>query len=468
MGFFSINRIKNANIPIEIQRKQWLKQFLKAFLVVFIAYMAMYLIRNNFKAAQPLLKSQLGFSTSDLGYIGFGFSVTYGIGKTLLGYFIDGKNSKRIISVLLILSAVMVLAIGLALSAGGAPIGLLLALWGLSGLFQAPGGPSSYSTITRWTPEKQRGRYLGFWNWSHNIGGAVAGGFALWGANLFFNGNVVGMFVFPAIIALIIGVVTLFIGKDDPEELGWNRSEEIFGEPIADENIETETMSKWKIFTTYVLKNPWIWLLCISNVFVYVVRIGIDNWAPLYVSEHLHFSAESAVNTIFYFEIGALFGSLCWGLLSDFLKGRRALVSVLCLVLTAVAVLGYRYGTSELMIYVSLFALGALIFGPQLLIGVSIVGFAPKKATTVTNGMAGTFGYLFGDSMAKVGLAQIADPKTQGLTIGGITLHGWTDTFIVFNAALVLGIIFLSIVAIGEEKKIRRLRKKQEQIHSAV
>ncbi len=54
--------------------------------------------------------------------------------------------------------------------------------------------------------------------------------------------------------------------------------------------------------------------------------------------------------------------------------------------LTAVAVLGYRYGTSELMIYASLFALGALIYGPQLLIGVSVISFAPKQATTVTNG----------------------------------------------------------------------------------
>lgn len=458
MKFFKINK-QSANVPLEIQRKEWLKQFLKAFLVVFFAYMAMYLIRNNFKAAQPLMKEQLGLTTSELGYIGFAFSITYGLGKSLLGYFIDGKNTKRVISFLLICSAIMVLGIGLLLSAGGAPLGLIMVFWALSGMFQAPGGPSSYSTITRWTPTQKRGRFLGFWNVSHNIGGAFAGVIALWGANVFFHGNVAGMFLFPAAIALVIGIVGLFIGKDDPQELGWDRSEVIFDEVIDPVNIEAEKMTKWEIFKKYVLRNPWIWTLCIANVFVYIVRIGIDNWAPLYVTEELGFSAASAVNTILYFEIGALVASLLWGYISDLLKGRRALVAVFCLILTAVAVLGYRYGTTEWMINSSLFALGALIFGPQLLIGVSIVGFAPKQATTVTNGLSGTFGYLFGDSMAKVGLAKIADPTTNGLTIGNLTLHGWHDTFIVFYFALFCGIVALSFVAFAEEKRIRTLNR---------
>ncbi len=59
------------------------------------------------------------------------------------------------------------------MSAGGSPVGLLMVLWGLSGFFQSVGGPSSYSTIARWTPFEKRGRYLGFWNVSHNIGGAL-------------------------------------------------------------------------------------------------------------------------------------------------------------------------------------------------------------------------------------------------------------------------------------------------------
>lgn len=91
---------------------------------------------------------------------------------------------------------------------------------------------------------------------SHNIGGALAGMLALWGANTFFGGNVLGMFIFPALIALVIGVAGLFIGKDDPEELGWNRCEEIFGEPVEAENAEADEMPMWQAFKQFVLRNP--------------------------------------------------------------------------------------------------------------------------------------------------------------------------------------------------------------------
>lgn len=121
------------------------------------------------------------------------------------------------------------------------------------------------------------------------------------------------MLIVPAIIGISIGVTGYFYGKDDPKELGWNRCEEIFEEPIEVDNLAAEQLSKWEIFQGYVLANPWIWLLCIANVINYIVRLGIDNWAPVYVSEELGFTIDQAVHTIFYFEIGALVASLAWG-----------------------------------------------------------------------------------------------------------------------------------------------------------
>jgi MFS transporter, OPA family, hexose phosphate transport protein UhpT len=456
MKFFVSQHKPKLNISITEQRKRWLRDFLKTFFVVFIVYMAMYLIRNNFKASSGLLKDQLGFTTLQLGQIGFVFSITYGIGKTLLGYFADGYNTKRIISVLLILSAIVIIIMGVVLSIYQQSIGFLLLLWGLNGLFQSVGGPLSYATIFKWVPKKQRGRWMGTWNASHNVGGAVAGIFSLWGANLLFSGHVAGMFIFPAVIALIIGIATLFIGHDSPEELGLERAEVLFDEKISHEDLHATQLSKWKIFVQYVLGNKWIWLLCVANIFVYIVRIGIDNWAPLYTKETLGFDSMQQVNTIFYFEIGALIASITWGYVSDLLGGRRCFVAIFCLTATAVAMMGYRYGTSSFMINSSLFILGSLIFGPQLLIGVSVTCFVPRKAVTVTNGITGTFGYLFGDSIAKIGLAMIADPKSVGLDFFGHVFHGWQDTFDIFYGALICGIIVLGLVAYAEEQRIKR------------
>ncbi|WP_421221786.1 hexose-6-phosphate:phosphate antiporter [Aeromonas enteropelogenes] len=461
-GFFDIKKIPPIGLTTAEQRKLWLRQFLKAFMVVFLAYMCMYLIRNNFKAAQPFLKEDYGISTLELGYIGLAFSIVYGIGKTILGYLVDGKNTKRIISFLLISSSIVVIVMGLVLSFFGSVVSVFIVLWGLNGIFQSAGGPASYSTIYRWVPRTKRATAMGLWNSSHNIGGAIAGALALWGANTFFGGNIAGMFIFPAVIALAIGIIGLYWGKDDPGELGWNLSEEIFEEPIEEKNVAAETMTKWEIFRKYLLSNPWVWVLCCANVFGYILRIGIDNWAPLYVRETLQFSDYDAVNTILWFEAGAFIGSLFWGMIADFFKGRTAAVGTVCLTIVFFAIDFYRDSSSVLTVNIALFCLGAMIFGTLTLIPISIINLAPKRGVSVANGMAGTFGYLFGDSTAKVALALIADPKRDGLTVFGYNLHGWADVFIVFNIACVIAVALLFVVAIVEERKIRKIQKATE------
>ncbi|MCH4170178.1 MAG: hexose-6-phosphate:phosphate antiporter [Lactobacillus sp.] len=453
--FFALKRPTPLGLGVSKERQLWFKEFIKAFMVVFLVYFCMYLIRNNLSAAQPLLVKQNGISTTALGWIGYGFSLAYGIGKTVLGYVVDGKNTKRFMSFLLILGALMTLIIGVLFLMDKAPVGLILVLWSLNGLFQSPGGSASLSTISRWTTTTSRGKYIGIWNISHEFGGAVAGIIALWGANHLFAGHVGGMFIFPAIIGIIVGCWGLFFGADDPKELGWDASEVIFDEKIPEADLAASTMSKWTIFKTFVMKSPWVWLLCIANVFVYVVRIGIVNWAPLYTVQQLHFTIAQGANTLLLFQLGGILGSVIWGWFSDVLKGRRAVVSIICLILTAFVVLGYRYGTTPLMINTALFGLGMLIYGPQLLIGVSVISFVPKTALNVSDGLTGTFAYIFGDLMAQVGFAAIADPKKNGLMIFGHLLHGWQDTFIVFYIAVILSVLVLAVVAIGEEKRIR-------------
>ena len=96
-----------------------------------------------------------------------------------------------------------------------------------------------------------------------------------------------------------------------------------------------------------------------------------------------------------------------------------------------------------------------LVFGPQLLIGVAAVGFVPKKAIGAADGIKGTFAYLIGDSFAKLGLGMIAD----GTPIFGLT--GWAGTFAALDAAAIGCICLMAIVAVFEERKIRRQKKTQ-------
>ncbi len=455
MSLFSLKR-KNYHIPLKTQRQQWFKHFIVAFMAVFICYLTVYLLRNNFKAAQVLLIEQNNLSTTQLGMIGLAFSVAYGIGKTILGYVIDGRNAKKIMSFLLGISAIISLIIGILLVTKQVTAGILFILWGANGFVQSPGGPASYSTITRWTPKMKRGKWLGFWNASHNIGGALAGIVAFWGATIFFNGGVGGMFIVPAIIAFIIAIFCFSVGHDEPEELGWNSAPEIFEEPDEQGEEKTKDLTRFQILCQFVIKNPWVWTLCVINIFIYIVRIGIDNWAPVYCIQALGWNTHDAILTISFFETGALLGSLSWGWLSDIMKGRRMLCSIIAVAIEFFMLIAYSQVTSIYSMYTVLFILGFLVFGPQLLIGVSVIEFVPKNALAVTNGLTGTCAYLFGDSFAKVFLGYIADPTKSGMNIFGYTLHGWGATFTIMFTALIIAGLLMIPVALKQERIIRK------------
>lgn len=457
--FFIIKQAPPTELTLKQQRKQWPKEFLKTYAVLVIAYGAFYLLRTNFKAAQPELISQAGFSTTELGVIGFAFSLTYGFGGLFLGLYFDGKNTKKALSFLVTAAGVLSVVIGIVLMTVQHPYGFLILLWAINGLFQAPGGPSCNSTMNRWTPRRLRGRFIGWWNASHNLGAMIAGILAVWGANTFFGGSVAGMFITPALVAIPIGLWGIFFGKDDPKELGWGSAEEIFDEPQANNDLAAATMSKRQILLKYVVKNPAIWLLCVANVAAYCIRIGIDNWNVLYTSSELGFSQYTAVNTTFALEMGGLAGSLLWGYFSDRLGGRRALAASIGIGLVIFPIWIYSTATTVPVVYASLFFIGFLIFGPVTLIGICVIGFAPKNATVVTNAVPRAFGYVFGDSMAKVLLGRIADPEKEGLEIFGHVLHGWGSTFTVLIFSAIVGLFCLIIVTLLEEKMLRDDKK---------
>ena len=456
-------RRPTMDLPVEVRRKMWFKPFIQSYLVVFIGYMAMYLTRKNFNVAQNDMIDTYGLSMTDLGLIGLGFSIAYGIGKTVVSYYADGKNTKQFLPFMLILSGIMMIGFSMSLGGSSVSIFLMMAFYGLSGFFQSTGGPSSYSTITKWTPRNKRGSYLGLWNMSHNVGGAGAAGVALFGSHYLFGGHVIGMFIFPAVIAIIVGFIGLRFGNDSPEAYGLGPVEELFDEEISDEDIDAEKneMSKKELFVKYILKNKVIWLLCFANIFLYIVRIGIDQWSSVYGYQVLGMSKETAITGFTLFEVGALVGTLMWGYLSDLANGRRALVACVSLVLIVFTLEFYQHATNEYMYLSSLFVLGFLVFGPQLLIGVAAVGFVPKKAISVADGVKGTFAYLIGDSFAKLGLGLIAD----GTPIFGLT--GWAGTFAALNASALICIALMACVAIAEEKKIRREKRIQRNLHTA-
>jgi len=59
--------------------------------------------------------------------------------------------------------------------------------------------------------------------------------------------------------------------------------------------------------------------------------------------------------------------------------------------------------------YAALFAIGFLIYGPIMIIGLHALDLVAKKAAGTAAGFTGFFGYVFGSSLAGTGVGWIAD-----------------------------------------------------------
>lgn len=140
LAFLNQVRKPTLDLPLDVRRKMWFKPFMQSYLVVFIGYLTMYLIRKNFNIAQNDMISTYGLSMTQLGMIGLGFSITYGVGKTVVSYYADGKNTKQFLPFMLILSAICMLGFSASMGAGSVSLFLMIAFYALSGFSRVPAG----------------------------------------------------------------------------------------------------------------------------------------------------------------------------------------------------------------------------------------------------------------------------------------------------------------------------------------
>jgi MFS transporter, OPA family, glycerol-3-phosphate transporter len=79
----------------------------------------------------------------------------------------------------------------------------------------------------------------------------------------------------------------------------------------------------------------------------------------------------------------------------------------------------------------ALAAIGFLIYGPVMLIGVSALDMVPKKAAGTAAGFTGLFGYLFGTVAASSGIGY------------AVKAFGWDSGFYILIASCVVAMFFL-------------------------
>jgi OPA family glycerol-3-phosphate transporter-like MFS transporter len=305
----------------------------------------------------------------------------------------------------------------------------------INGWFQGMGWPPSGRVMVHWFSLRERGTKMGIWNVAHNVGGGLIGPLAIVGLAIFSDWR--SVFYFPAIIASIIALVAFYLISDTPQSVGLPPIEAYKNDypPVIPENPEKELTSK-EIFLKYILPNKYLWYIALANIFIYIIRYGVIDWAPTYLSETKGFSTSESSWAYFAYEYAGIPGTLLCGYLSDkVFKGNRALISIIYLLLVIVALMVYWLTPAGYFWVdnIALLSIGFLIYGPVMLIGVQALDMVHKKAAGTAAGLTGMFGYLGGALTANIAIGYLVD------------FYGWDGGFYLLIAAGVLAILFTAM-----------------------
>ena len=422
-------------LPANHVDAEYKKNRTQVFLGIFLGYAGYYLVRKNFSLAMPDLIAQ-GYSKAELGFALSGVSIAYGISKFLMGNVSDRSNARTFLTFGLICSAFTMIFMGIVPMATSS-ITIMFILLFINGWFQGMGWPPCGRVVVHWYSIKERGTMMSIWNVAHNVGGGLVGPIAILAIEIFADWH--SKFYFPGLIALVFALVAFILVRDTPQSCGLPPIEDFKKDYPKNYSADQEKeLTAKEIFFKFVFNNRMLWYIAFANAFVYLVRYGILDWSPTFLKEAKGFTLNESGWAYFLYEYAGIPGTLLCGVLSDkIFKGRRAPATIIYMVLVTIAVLVYwKNPPGNIWIdNAALIAIGFLIYGPVMLIGVQALDLVPKKAAGTAAGLTGLFGYMGGALFANIAIGYVVDE------------WGWDGGFYVLIAACVLSIFFIALTS---------------------
>ena len=430
---------------------------LKVFAGAFIGYAAYYLVRKNLSLAAPGMIEEGLIDKVGIGIAGSAISIAYAFSKFIMGSISDRSDARKFLTFGLILASLLMIGVGLlpmSPTAMGVNVAVMFGCMLLVGWLSGMGWPPCGRVMAHWFSQNERSFKMSLWNTSHTIGSGSLGLLVIAGAALFASWGVEqtwrAAFIFPSVIALLLALFCWWALRDTPQSCGLPAVEQWRGDRTGfkNEKDDKEKIPFRRLFIDYVFKNKMLWLIAFANAFVYLVRYGIGDWAPTYLSEmEIMDKSQSSLAFSLHNYAGVPGTIACGWISARFFKGRCAPANVFYMLLVLVGIVMYwqaqplsqwlagTFGGDpvaicRMVVYISLCEIGFCIYGPVALIGVQALNLVPKNAAGTAAGFVGLFGYLIGDAlMAKIGMGAVADAS------------GWNAVFWLFIVAGIVGTI---------------------------
>lgn len=460
-------------------KKRFLSWQMRTILITMVGYAIFYFVRKNFSLAMPGLTAEYGISNKSFGWIIFAGSLVYGFSRFINGYLVDRVKGRIVMALGLLLCAAANFAFGFGadfsswitgVENGPRMVETLILVMGVTIIFnqwfQGMGYPPCARILPHWIHPSELATKMSIWNCSHSIGAALAVivcGYLMGslGVNLSNNAEVVGRitenltnngvadaaeqalvyaqhvgawewcFWLPACLA-VAGAIVIFIGlRDEPKDV---KLPDLPDTNLGNYENAMSKSARKKFELEMVWKNRWVWTFCVANLFVYVVRMGVLDWGPKFLTESRGLSIKDAGWTVAAFEIAGIVGTLFAGWATDHLfKGKGHRMCVVCMLGAALFMTIFRFlpDTAGLTITaLVLVGAGFFIYGPQALIGIELGNQATKEASARANGIAGILGYL-GSGLSGLLVGYVAD------------IYGWTRVFETIIIVAIIGMFVL-------------------------
>lgn len=460
-------------------KKRFVSWQMRTILVTMIGYAIFYFVRKNFSLAMPGLTAEYGISNKSFGWIIFAGSLVYGFSRFINGYLVDRIKGRVVMALGLLLCAFANFAFGFGtdfsywltgVENGPKMVETLILVMGvviiLNQYFQGMGYPPCARILPHWIHPSELATKMSIWNCSHSIGAALAVvvcGYLMGslGVNMSDNAEVVRRitenltnnnvadaaeqaliyashigawkwcFWVPACLA-VVGAVLIFAGlRDEPKDVNLP---DLPDTGLGSYEGKKVAKARKKFELEMVWKNRWVWTFCVANLFVYVVRMGVLDWGPKFLTESRGLDIKEAGWTVAAFEIAGILGTLFAGWATDRLfKGKGHRMCVVCMLGAALFMTIFRFlpDTAGLTWTAAvLVGAGFFIYGPQALIGIELGNQATKEASARANGIAGILGYL-GSGISGLLVGYVADSC------------GWTRVFETIIVVAVIGMFVL-------------------------
>lgn len=410
-----------------------------------IGYSMFYFVRKNFSFAMPALSQEYGITNTSFGIILTLVGLIYGVSKFVNGFIADRVNARWHLVIGLGICVVLNFAFGwtdrISAMITGTTEGpdfintmvvIMAALLVLNNVFQGCGAAPCNRLQVHWIPTDELATKAAIWNTSHSIGAGIVS--VLCGYLIATTGNWRTCFWIPGIIAAL-GVIFIWVTiRDTPSTVGLPELPNTRTE-IDDDNSSAafKAFVRKKVFGNYI-----IWMLAISDLFVYIVRFAVLDWGPTFLQQRENpLSPQLAGWTIGIFEVAGCMGMLCAGWISDHLfKGKTQRVCAIEMALVAVCMLVLHLlpsTASPVLLLAVLSLAGFFLYGPQALLGVTAFKQATKKAAATAVGF--------------IGLMSYASVLFTGLGLGWFSDHfGWDHLYLLMAGVSVIGLIFVAVL----------------------